>query len=135
MNMYQKIAFGTAAVLAVAFLSVLTFNLSGLATLVVLAAIVALLTLPATWKIIMTMFQGIGVLIGGLGHGIGSAGDMVTDRSVQFKARLGHPRPAVSSRVPGWDSDKLVRVGASPTEGDDLDVPSFMDDAMDRQNT
>lgn len=138
MNMHlnppQRIAFGTAAILAVAFLIAWGFDLNGLGTLLLLAVVVALLTLATTWKLIYGVVQVIGTSIGLIAHGVGKTGDWAADKAYAQRHKLSTPRPASDSRgVPAWDSPLLATVGAS-SGSDNLDVPDFLRDTMDRQN-
>ena len=132
MNTHQKIAFGTAAILAVAFLIVWGFSLDGLGTLLFLAVMVALLTLPLTWKLIYGTVQLLGATLGFVGHTIGKTGDWVDEKAWNQKLKLAAPSLTSRQEVPHWGSPSLATVGASSS--DDHDVPSFLDDALDRQS-
>lgn len=116
MNKYQKIAFGAFAVLVFAFMIASLYNVSGLGLMVVLALVVALLTLPTTWKIIFGFVQGIGAVIAFTGHSVGKIGDVVADAA--FTQRQG--LSTSMHGVPDWDSPHLVKAGSnSPDEGID----------------
>ncbi|MBC7512148.1 hypothetical protein H7142_00595 [Candidatus Saccharibacteria bacterium] len=125
MNKYQKIAFGTAGMLAFATLIVWTTQMSGLMTVLALAFVVALLTLPLTWTLIITIIQVLCAIISAVGHSIGIVADEIVDWCKGRKAWLS------GSTVPSWDS--FERTHPTPT-ADELDVPSFLKGAMGHQN-
>jgi hypothetical protein len=127
MNIYQKIAFGTVAILVVAYLCVWTTDLSGLGFLISMAGIVALLCLKTTWKVIFTITQFFGLALGMVGLIIGHIGDLTADKSYQLKSRIGSV-PATTNGVPDWSS-----LGSHP-DHDELDVPPFMKSVLDTQN-
>lgn len=124
MNIHQKIAFGGFVMLAVALSVTTLYDQKALLLLTAFALIVFLLTLSATWKLIFLSVQAIGVLVGGIGHGIGITGDIVSDWSEDRRRSLA---ASPSSRVPDWDDPKLQ----TSTE---LDVPFFIDETLERQN-
>lgn len=122
MNIYQKIAFGVVAVLALALLAQ-----DNLIMLIALAAIVALLTLPTTWKLIFSVLQMVGFLLGGIGHGIGWVGDVIVDWSELRKSNLASPVKKASN-VPDWGSSELQVPTLTAEPSEELDVPAFLKD-------
>lgn len=134
MNKYQKIAFGAFGLLLLALMIGATQGLDGLKVAVIVTLVVALLTLATTWKLIYGFIQVIGASLGFVGHGIGKTGDWTADMAYSQRHKLSMPRQASQQGVPDWDSPELVTVGAKPASSDNLDVPDFMRDVMDRQN-
>jgi hypothetical protein len=131
MNKYQKIAFGAFGLLTLALIIGATYDLNGLKVAVIVTLVVALLTLKTTWKLLLSGTQFLGFVVGGLGHLVGIVGDEVYDWSLDRKVRL-----VKSSEVPAWDSPELNHVGLQDAEpSDELDVPSFMDETLEHQNT
>lgn len=131
MNMYQKLAFIVVAVLGLALLAQ-----DELTMLFGLAVVVALLTLPTSWKLIFSVFQMLGFLLGGVGHGIGYVGDVISDWSEERRHSL-TPRSKASSGVPDWGSEELqVPTATASTEepSAELDVPHFMKDDTKRDD-
>ena len=128
MNMYQKFAFGSAALIGLAWLVVRLYDQDGLSLMVLTMLGIAVLTLPVTWRLILTIVQAVSVIMATIGHVIGIIGDEAVDRCKAGKAWLNGNGSA--SRVPDWDSLELSRTEST----DDLDVPSFVRSAMDHQN-
>ncbi len=130
MNIYQKVAIGGFIMWVVALSVTKFYGVTGLVILTAFALIVVLLVFPTVWKLIFSIIEMIGLLIGGIGHGIGMIGDVVADWSEDRRHNLGSSQ---RSNVPSWDS--LEREdGYTIEDSDDLDVPSFVKDAMEHQN-
>lgn len=131
MNIYQKLAFGVTVVLVLAWLAK-----DDLVMLIILAAVVALLTLPTTWSLIFSVFQMFGILLRGVGHGVGYVGDMIADWSEERRRSL-TPRSKTSSTVPDWGSEELrvpTATASTVEPSAELDVPHFMKDDAKRDN-
>lgn len=133
MNKYQKIGFGTFAVLAVAW----TLQ-DRLTALVVVAGVIALMTLATTWWLVFTATQGIGLITKLAGNGVRYVGQTFEVGSANIKAHL-IPKQAVAAPIGTHDFDPahIDLSDFAPDTADDrgeLDVPSFMDDVMSRQN-
>ncbi len=103
MNKHQNIAFGVAGLLAFAYLVAWTTQLSGLGFVLVLAFVVALLTLPFTWKLIIGSIKivlGHGLSL--IGHGIGFIGDWVIGRTNAGLTALSSPKARFAQQAPAW---------------------------------
>ena len=121
MNIYQKLAFLVVAVLGLAWLAK-----DDLVMVIALAAVVALLTLSTTWKLIFSTLEMSGLLLGGIGHGVGWVGDGVVDWSETRRRSLS---------VPAWDNLKLQTPTTSTSTvepSEQLDVPDFLKDDAKR---
>lgn len=108
MNKYQKIAFGAPVALAVAFIIALVYGIDGLGLTIIVTLVVALLTLPATWRIIFGVIQMVGAILAFTGHTVGKVGDVIADAAFVRRQSLS------SYKVPDWD---LVKVGSNESGG------------------
>lgn len=120
MNKYQKIAFGAPVALAVAFIIALVYGIDGLGLTIIVTLVIALHTLPVTWRIIFGVIQMVGAILAFTGHTVGKVGDVIADAA--FVRRQG--LSTSSHKVPDWDNPNLV-TSASSNES-----RGFLDDAL-----
>lgn len=143
MNSLQNAAVGGCLLLITAYYVMHEFGERTFVIALVGFLVFALFTFATTRKITYAIFGMVfGDLVSGIGHGIGSIGDGVSDWTSYRRERLAH-RP---SGVPDWHE---LQQEASPQENpdgdndgpdspqgastDDLDVPDFMKDENSNQ--
>lgn len=102
MNKHQKIAFGVVALLAFAFMVAWTTQLSGLGFVLALALVVALLTLPFTWRLIISCIKALGHVLSLIGHGIGFIGDWVIGKTNAGLTALSSSKASFAQQAPAW---------------------------------
>lgn len=109
----QKITFGIVALLGIAFLANSMIE-NGLLKFLALAFVVALLTLPITWKLLLLVVQAFGLILSLIGHGVGRVGDVVGSFAVNSRQRVS-AQQVESSTVPSWDE---LRHSDTPSEAE-----------------
>jgi hypothetical protein len=100
-NTYQKIAFSAVLLLLVALAADALMD-NGLVKIIVLAFVVALLTLPTSWKIIFSIVQMLGMTVSFVGHGVGKVGDVVGQFAVDARSRVSSAKPSFKQEAPDW---------------------------------
>ena len=100
-NTYQKIAFSAVLLLLVALAADALMD-NGLVKIIILAFVVALLTLPVTWRIIFSLVQMLGMTVSFVGHGLGKIGDVVGQFAVEARTRVSSARPSFKQEAPDW---------------------------------
>lgn len=134
MNKYQKLGFGVFVILVVAWMLQ-----DRLTTLVIVAGVIALMTLATTWLVVFTGTEALGLVVKTIGKLIRNMGETVQTGSSNIKAHL---RPLRADSVPSWDSLGMVSghpdfdpakvdisdftSERSDDVADDLDVPQFL---------
>lgn len=135
MNLHQKIGFGVLAVLVLAWAAI---QVDALTILIVGAAIVAVLTLTTTWKILFWIIEWTSRIIATLLHGVGFGADWVAVTSKTRRARIDAAPSAKSSGVEEIDepSEELdvPRFMKASEDSTKAEVVPFLTSAFDRQN-
>lgn len=133
MNTHQKLGFMVAAVLAVAWLAVLAGGQGWLAMLVAAAAIIAVLTLTTTWKVLFGTLQVITGLVGTVLHLIAEVFDAVSDWAEKRRLALS---AVTNGAVPAWDSEDLMVIDDVESLDREAweDSPGFIESALQRQD-